>query len=42
MTPVIAPSAPQERSTEALTPQADCEPVYRWTKDSRIVRGCRS
>ena len=36
-----APDASQEPSTTAVAPEADCEPVYRWTEDSRIVRGCR-
>lgn len=30
-----APQAP-------AAPVPDCDPVYRWTEDSRIVRGCRS
>lgn len=36
-----APSASQEPLTAAPAPAGDCEPVYRWTEDSRIVRGCR-
>lgn len=39
---MIAPPETSEPSTAAVAPAADCEPVYRWTKDSRIVRGCRS
>lgn len=38
---MIAPNAVQDPSA-AVVPAVDCEPVYRWTKDSRIVRGCRS
>lgn len=26
----------------APAPAADCDPVYRWTKDSRIVRDCKA
>ena len=38
---MIAPSVSQEPSTAAVAPAVDCEPVYRWTKDSLIVRMCK-
>lgn len=38
---MIISSEPQAAST-AVAPKEDCEPVFRWTKDSRIVRGCKS
>lgn len=38
---MIALHATQEPSTAAVAPAADCEPVYRWTGGSRIVRECR-
>ena len=34
------PSTSQETATAAVAPAEDCEPVYRWTGDSRIVREC--
>lgn len=38
---MTTPGTAQEPSI-ALAPAEDCEPVFRWTKDSRIVRGCKS
>ncbi len=37
MNTIIADDAPQAVAATA----ADCDPVYRWTEDSRIVRGCK-
>lgn len=37
-----APSISQVPATAEVAPTEDCEPVFRWTKDSRIIRGCRS
>lgn len=35
------PSTSQETATAAVAQTVDCEPVYRWTGNSRIVRECR-
>lgn len=35
-------SSEPQAATIAVAPAEDCEPVFRWTKDSRIVRGCKS
>jgi|CXWL01.1.fsa_nt_gi hypothetical protein len=36
-----APSTSQVPATAAVAPTEDCEPVYRWTGSSRIVRECK-
>lgn len=37
-----ASDASQEPSTATVASADDCEPVYRWTGNSRIVRECKS